>query len=125
MPIMQWLYFDALECLAEEDGVLPTEEECAPVSVRSKTFASALVFMMITNDDVKPVFIFLSQKNCRYDGQIAVFGTKLQDMLGKQRYFLVSWPMESSSNSSWRHVAKEDLRNKPGHVPCVCSQQIQ
>uniref|UniRef100_A0A8C5HK87 E1 ubiquitin-activating enzyme n=1 Tax=Gouania willdenowi TaxID=441366 RepID=A0A8C5HK87_GOUWI len=57
MPIKQWLYYDALECLAEEDVML-TEEECAP-------------------------------KNCRYDGQIAVFGTKLQDLLGKQRYFLV------------------------------------
>lgn len=32
MPIMQWLYFDALECLAEEEGVLLSEEECAPVS---------------------------------------------------------------------------------------------
>ncbi|KAG8002640.1 Ubiquitin-like modifier-activating enzyme 1 [Nibea albiflora] len=58
MPIMQWLYFDALECLAEEEGALLTEEECAP-------------------------------RNCRYDGQIAVFGSKLQDLLGKQRYFLV------------------------------------
>ncbi|XP_075993676.1 ubiquitin-like modifier-activating enzyme 1 [Genypterus blacodes] len=58
MPIMQWLYFDALECLAEEDGVVLTEEECAP-------------------------------RNCRYDGQIAVFGTRLQDALAKQRYFLV------------------------------------
>uniref|UniRef100_A0AAQ5YQU2 E1 ubiquitin-activating enzyme n=1 Tax=Amphiprion ocellaris TaxID=80972 RepID=A0AAQ5YQU2_AMPOC len=58
MPIMQWLYFDALECLAEEEGVTLTKEECAP-------------------------------RNCRYDGQIAVFGTKLQDMLAKQRYFLV------------------------------------
>uniref|UniRef100_A0A8C2X0I0 E1 ubiquitin-activating enzyme n=1 Tax=Cyclopterus lumpus TaxID=8103 RepID=A0A8C2X0I0_CYCLU len=58
MPMMQWLYFDALECLAEEEGVELTEEECAP-------------------------------RNCRYDGQVAVFGTKLQDMLAKQRYFLV------------------------------------
>uniref|UniRef100_A0A669EFS1 E1 ubiquitin-activating enzyme n=1 Tax=Oreochromis niloticus TaxID=8128 RepID=A0A669EFS1_ORENI len=58
MPIMQWLYFDALECLAEEEGFMLTEEECAP-------------------------------KNCRYDGQIAVFGTKMQDLLAKQRYFLV------------------------------------
>lgn len=33
MPIMQWLYFDALECLAEEDGVMLTEEDCSPVSV--------------------------------------------------------------------------------------------
>ncbi|XP_034028416.1 ubiquitin-like modifier-activating enzyme 1 [Thalassophryne amazonica] len=58
MPIRQWLYFDALECLPEEDGVLLTEEECAP-------------------------------RNCRYDGQIAVFGRKLQEILAKQRYFLV------------------------------------
>uniref|UniRef100_A0A673BGQ5 E1 ubiquitin-activating enzyme n=1 Tax=Sphaeramia orbicularis TaxID=375764 RepID=A0A673BGQ5_9TELE len=58
MPIMQWLYFDALECLAEDEGFMLTEEECAP-------------------------------RSCRYDGQIAVFGTKLQDQLAKQRYFLV------------------------------------
>ncbi|XP_063064036.1 ubiquitin-like modifier-activating enzyme 1 [Engraulis encrasicolus] len=58
MPIMQWLYFDALECLPEEDGVMPTEEEAAP-------------------------------RNSRYDGQVAVFGTKLQELLAKQRYFLV------------------------------------
>uniref|UniRef100_A0A8C6L792 E1 ubiquitin-activating enzyme n=1 Tax=Nothobranchius furzeri TaxID=105023 RepID=A0A8C6L792_NOTFU len=58
MPVMQWLYFDALECLSEGDDVMLTEEECSP-------------------------------RNCRYDGQIAVFGTKLQDMLANQRYFLV------------------------------------
>lgn len=32
MPIVQWLYFDALECLSEVEGEVPTEEECAPVS---------------------------------------------------------------------------------------------
>lgn len=37
MPIMQWLYFDALECLTEEDGVMLTEEECTPVSDRSES----------------------------------------------------------------------------------------
>ncbi|KAG9340322.1 hypothetical protein JZ751_021774 [Albula glossodonta] len=58
MPIMQWLYFDALECLSEAEGAMLTEEECAP-------------------------------RNSRYDGQIAVFGTRLQDELAKQRYFLV------------------------------------
>lgn len=59
MPVMQWLYFDALECLPEEneDAIL-TEENCSP-------------------------------KNCRYDGQIAVFGSELQEKLGKQKYFLV------------------------------------
>ena len=29
MPVRQWLYFDALECLPEDTSVL-TEEECAP-----------------------------------------------------------------------------------------------
>ncbi|XP_031421812.1 ubiquitin-like modifier-activating enzyme 1 isoform X2 [Clupea harengus] len=58
MPIMQWLYFDALECLPETEELMPTEEEAAP-------------------------------RNCRYDGQCAVFGTALQELLFKQRYFLV------------------------------------
>uniref|UniRef100_A0A672PUP5 E1 ubiquitin-activating enzyme n=1 Tax=Sinocyclocheilus grahami TaxID=75366 RepID=A0A672PUP5_SINGR len=56
MPIMQWLYFDAVECLPEAGDAVLTEEEC---------------------------------RNCRYDGQIAVFGSKLQELLAKQRYFLV------------------------------------
>uniref|UniRef100_A0A673XW56 E1 ubiquitin-activating enzyme n=1 Tax=Salmo trutta TaxID=8032 RepID=A0A673XW56_SALTR len=59
MPMKQWLYFDALECLPEEEGgAMLTEEDCAP-------------------------------RNSRYDGQIAVFGIKLQEELAKQRYFLV------------------------------------
>ena len=38
MPVFQWLYFDALECLPEEDpdSVL-SEESCKPVST-IKTF---------------------------------------------------------------------------------------
>lgn len=32
MPIMQWLYFDAVECLPEAEDAVLTEEECAPVS---------------------------------------------------------------------------------------------
>ncbi|PWA28681.1 hypothetical protein CCH79_00014815 [Gambusia affinis] len=59
MPVMQWLYFDALECLSEGEEVMLTEEECSP-------------------------------RNCRYDGQIAVFGSKLQKILADQRYFLVN-----------------------------------
>uniref|UniRef100_A0A8C7KP54 E1 ubiquitin-activating enzyme n=1 Tax=Oncorhynchus kisutch TaxID=8019 RepID=A0A8C7KP54_ONCKI len=59
MPMVQWLYFDALECLSEEEGgAMLTEEDCAP-------------------------------RNSRYDGQIAVFGSQLQEELAKQRYFLV------------------------------------
>ncbi|XP_006004027.1 ubiquitin-like modifier-activating enzyme 1 [Latimeria chalumnae] len=58
MPILQWLYFDSLECLPEENEKVLTEEQCRP-------------------------------RNCRYDGQIAVFGSDLQEKLGKQKYFLV------------------------------------
>ncbi|KAF5904273.1 ubiquitin-like modifier-activating enzyme 1, partial [Clarias magur] len=59
-PLRQWLYFDALECLPEQEdsnrGL--TEEACAP-------------------------------RNSRYDGQIVVFGYDFQEKLKKQRYFLV------------------------------------
>ncbi|KAK3557113.1 hypothetical protein QTP70_024648 [Hemibagrus guttatus] len=59
-PLKQWLYFDALECLPEQEdcdrGL--TEEACAP-------------------------------RNSRYDGQIAVFGSEFQEKLKKQRYFMV------------------------------------
>lgn len=57
MPIMQWLYFDALECLPEDKEAL-TEEKCLP-------------------------------RQNRYDGQVAVFGSDLQEKLSKQKYFLV------------------------------------
>ncbi|XP_015262892.1 PREDICTED: LOW QUALITY PROTEIN: ubiquitin-like modifier-activating enzyme 7 [Gekko japonicus] len=58
-PLNQWLYFDAYECLPEEDhGVLLTEEDCAP-------------------------------RGSRYDGQLAIFGADFQKQLGKQKYFVV------------------------------------
>ncbi|KAF6091725.1 ubiquitin like modifier activating enzyme 1 [Phyllostomus discolor] len=57
MPIMQWLYFDALECLPEDKGTI-TEDKCLP-------------------------------RQNRYDGQIAVFGSEMQEKLNKQKYFLV------------------------------------
>ncbi|XP_009466815.1 PREDICTED: ubiquitin-like modifier-activating enzyme 1 [Nipponia nippon] len=58
-PITQWLYFDALECLPEENKeTVLTEEQCRP-------------------------------RNSRYDGQIAVFGAELQAKLGAQKYFVV------------------------------------
>ncbi|XP_056665926.1 ubiquitin-like modifier-activating enzyme 1, partial [Monodelphis domestica] len=57
MPIMQWLYFDALECLPEDKETL-TKANCYP-------------------------------RQTRYDGQVAVFGSDLQEKLGKQRFFLV------------------------------------
>lgn len=58
MPLDQWLYFDALECLPEDETLLPSPEDCQP-------------------------------RNCRYDGQIAVFGTDLQEKLSDQHYLLV------------------------------------
>uniref|UniRef100_A0A4W3JZY6 E1 ubiquitin-activating enzyme n=1 Tax=Callorhinchus milii TaxID=7868 RepID=A0A4W3JZY6_CALMI len=59
IPLNQWLYFDALECLPEEnEDILLTEETCQPV-------------------------------RCRYDGQIAVFGADVQERLKTQKYFLV------------------------------------
>ncbi|XP_041037385.1 uncharacterized protein LOC121274248 isoform X5 [Carcharodon carcharias] len=57
-PIMQWMYFDAMECLPEEDEASLTAETC-------------------------------SFRNCRYDGQIAVFGTAMQERLAELKYFLV------------------------------------
>ena len=33
MPIKQWLYFDALECLPEENRDALNEEACKPVSI--------------------------------------------------------------------------------------------
>lgn len=58
-PILQYMYFDALECLPQEniDEVL-TEAKC-------------------------------TQKNNRYDGQTAVFGEDFQTTLGNLKYFLV------------------------------------
>lgn len=58
MPLDQWLYFDALECLPEDETLLPSPEDCHP-------------------------------RNCRYDGQIAVFGTGFQEKLSYQHYLLV------------------------------------
>lgn len=44
MPIVQWLYFDALECLSESDEVLLTEEECAPVSMKDNSLHILCMF---------------------------------------------------------------------------------
>uniref|UniRef100_UPI00398EF68A ubiquitin-like modifier-activating enzyme 1 n=1 Tax=Pristiophorus japonicus TaxID=55135 RepID=UPI00398EF68A len=57
-PIMQWLYFDSLETLPEENEASLTAETCG-------------------------------FRNCRYDGQIAVFGAAMQERLSKLKYFLV------------------------------------
>nr|XP_020645336.1 ubiquitin-like modifier-activating enzyme 7 isoform X2 [Pogona vitticeps] len=58
-PLDQWLYFDAFECLPEEEhGVRLTADDCAP-------------------------------RDNRYDGQIAIFGADFQEQLGKQQYFMV------------------------------------
>lgn len=95
MPIKQWLYFDSLECLSEEGDFMLTEEECAPVSTQCK-------LCIITKRGYsggKSLFS-LSQRNCRYDGQIAVFGKNMQETLAKQRYFLVGRAFKNSPNTT-------------------------
>lgn len=97
MPIKQWLYFDSLECLSEEDDFMLAEEECAPVSTPCQ-------FCTITKHGYSnsggELFFSLSQRNCRYDGQIAVFGKNMQETLAKQRYFLVSRTIKNSPNTT-------------------------
>lgn len=61
MPIMQWLYFDALECLAEEEGFSLTEEECAPVGVQSM-FKMQVLNVVAVNDGAKFVTSFSPRK---------------------------------------------------------------
>lgn len=68
MPIKQFFYYEATECLPEwtieENGVekfFLTPEE---------------------SDDLQPI-------NCRYDGQIVVFGKAMQEKLSKLNLFLV------------------------------------
>ncbi|XP_008851389.1 ubiquitin-like modifier-activating enzyme 7 isoform X2 [Nannospalax galili] len=58
MPLDQWLYFDALDCLPEDEALLPNPEDC-------------------------------DLRDCRYDGQIAVFGAGFQEKLNCQHYLLV------------------------------------
>ncbi|XP_023375342.1 ubiquitin-like modifier-activating enzyme 7, partial [Otolemur garnettii] len=58
MPLDQWLYFDALDCLPEDGDLLHNPEDYTP-------------------------------RDCRYDGQIAVFGAGFQEKLSCQRYLLV------------------------------------
>ncbi|XP_022428803.1 ubiquitin-like modifier-activating enzyme 7 isoform X2 [Delphinapterus leucas] len=57
MPLDQWLYFDALDCLPEDEEPFPNHEDYAP-------------------------------RDCRYDGQIAVFGAGFQEKLSHQHYLL-------------------------------------
>ncbi|XP_059800567.1 ubiquitin-like modifier-activating enzyme 1 isoform X2 [Hypanus sabinus] len=54
-PLHQWMYFDALECLPEQ------------------------------NEEV----LAFHPRDCRYDGQITVFGMDFQQKLKSQKYFLV------------------------------------
>nr|XP_015090771.1 ubiquitin-like modifier-activating enzyme 7 isoform X6 [Vicugna pacos] len=58
MPLDQWLYFDALDCLPEDEEPFLNPEDYAP-------------------------------RDCRYDGQIAVFGAGFQEKLSHQHYLLV------------------------------------
>lgn len=39
---------------------------------------------------LRPFSLCVPQRQNRFDGQVAVFGSDLQEKLGKQKYFLVS-----------------------------------
>lgn len=65
--------------------------------------------MVAINSGVNKLYL-VSQRNCRYDGQIAVFGTKLQEMLGKQRYFLVSLPNKNTLQDLFLHLVAKRVR---------------
>ncbi|NXJ16828.1 UBA1 enzyme, partial [Odontophorus gujanensis] len=83
LPLEQWFYFDALECLAVEGapGLMP--EDCAPVSARCCWVLQCCACPHSHSS--------LSwQRGSRYDGQIAVFGADFQEELGRQKYFVVS-----------------------------------
>lgn len=58
MPVMQWLYFDALECLSEDAGVQLTEEECAPVGIYKSKHQSLISSPVVTNPKVKLFVLF-------------------------------------------------------------------
>lgn len=60
MPIMQWLYFDALECLPEDKEAL-TEEKCLPVCEWPGGKAILGVFLGKLLSD-PPHFLFLSAR---------------------------------------------------------------
>lgn len=102
MPIMQWLYFDALECLPEDKEAL-TEDKCHPVCVcgpwggpMGKTSLGAFLARLPLT---RPSSLCVPQRQNRYDGQVAVFGSDLQEKLGKQKYFLVSNPLRHLESS--------------------------
>lgn len=87
LPLDQWLYFDALECLALEGTARVTEEDCAPVRARAEPLLGARGAA-----DTRNYAVPLSwQRGSRYDGQIAVFGAAFQEQLGHQKYLVVSW----------------------------------
>lgn len=86
MPIRQWLYFDALECLPE-DKEAPVEDKCRPVCKWGWARASSgACLRQLPSNPLLPVV----QRQNRYDGQVAVFGSDLQEKLAKQKYLLVS-----------------------------------
>lgn len=62
-PIKQFFYFDALECLPQEDSPYYSAE--------------------------RELFLPKQDGRSRYEGQVAVMGWKMQEALAKQRWFIV------------------------------------
>ena len=91
MPFMQWLYFDALECLPEDQEAL-SEDKCLPVCDGGPQRRYYFGPLWCTISLILSSLHMTQCKNC-YNGQVAVFGSGLQEKLGKQRYFLVRTPI--------------------------------
>ncbi|KAM6343838.1 ubiquitin-like modifier-activating enzyme 7 isoform 3-T3 [Alca torda] len=85
LPLDQWFYFDALECLALEGAERLTEEECAPVRACPGPLPGMGGAAAICSHPAP----LSRQRGSRYDGQIAVFGADFQEQLGRQKYFVV------------------------------------
>lgn len=86
LPLDQWFYFDALECLALEGAERLTEEDCAPVRACPGPLPGTGDAAAIRAHPAP----LSRQRGSRYDGQIAVFGADFQEQLGRQKYFVVS-----------------------------------
>lgn len=102
-PLNQWLYFDALECLALPGAAELTETDCAPVrSVSSPSRLPGVPWLLCLHSSLS------WQRGSRYDGQIAVFGANFQENLGHQKYLVVSgegpWHWEAAEHPAGNAV---------------------
>ena len=84
MPLKQWLYFDAEECLPDDGKEALPPAETAPRGSRydSQALLSQLFFHSSSTHST-------SIHSSRYDSQAAALGWSTQEKLGSLRYLLV------------------------------------